>query len=277
MPTILGNLRGASNETVLEQEFPNLKPDALFSLTEKIQHDLKKSPNEKLRKVPAIRPSKGSNSKNEIIQTTKRPTKPAEGLKSIERRKNGKAEVIEERTHPVPNPRNGEKRLQNGIPKVSSNTKSEYSSIAMGMKGNKTHKESFDIEQEILALGGTKDDYELIAEALSDSEMEAEDLDQAKVSRSDLQKDLARLVREIGIEKAQVEVEDEDRTSELKSKFTIGEYNTASLEIPTPNVGSGEKPSILPTRTAAKSSSHLVLLLHIIHISTVVTTCATHD
>ena len=57
-----------------------------------------------------------------------------------------------------------------------------------------------DLEKEIIALGGSKEDYDLITGAPSDSEYE--DPESNKISEKSLQKDLKRLVQELGIEKA---------------------------------------------------------------------------
>ena len=59
---------------------------------------------------------------------------------------------------------------------------------------------SVELESEILALGGSKEDYELITGAPSDSEYE--DVGSLAASGKALQKDLEKLVKELGIAKA---------------------------------------------------------------------------
>ena len=244
------------NGVHLENELSNLKPDALLSLTEKIQINLQKASIEKTHKFSATRPRKERKLKKDVVQSEKLPAKVS---KAREERKNGKAESIKDRTSYLPKPQQREKRFRDSTTKAPSNSKSESNSTVLGVKGNKIRKGSFKIEEEILALGGSKDDYELIAEAPSDSEIEATDFGEAKTLRSDLQKNLARLVREIGIPKAQAEAEEKDLSLELSERFTNGKHITTSREIPTTNTGNDGRSMSLPARTAAKSSSHLVL------------------
>ena len=81
------------------------------------------------------------------------------------------------------------KRTRDGKPKVSVGRPTARDGVAHA-----------DLEKEILALGGSKDDYELITGAPSDSEYE--DVNVNDVSGDSIQKDLKRLVKEFGIEKA---------------------------------------------------------------------------
>lgn len=98
------------------------------------------------------------------------------------------------------------KRTRDGQHKVSSNgqiVKEDDAALA-------------DLEKEILALGGSKEDYDLVTGAPSDSEYE--DLESREVSEKSLQKDLRRLVKELGIEKAAAQELAEDISSDQKSE-----------------------------------------------------------
>ena len=82
------------------------------------------------------------------------------------------------------------KRTRDGQHKVSTNSQIvEQDNASFG-----------DLEKEILALGGSKEDYDLIIGVPSDSEYE--DHESRGVSEKSLPKDLRRLVKELGIEKA---------------------------------------------------------------------------
>ena len=83
------------------------------------------------------------------------------------------------------------KRMRSGELKPSAKPKSEVKS---------GFTISADLESEILALGGSKEDYELITGDPSDSEYENNE--SAKESGRALQKDLKKLVKELGIAKA---------------------------------------------------------------------------
>ena len=72
------------------------------------------------------------------------------------------------------------------------------------------------LENEILALGGSKEDYDLIKGAPSDSEYE--DPDSQGVSENSLRKDLRRLVKELGIKKAATQEPAEGVASDQESE-----------------------------------------------------------
>lgn len=94
------------------------------------------------------------------------------------------------------------KRTRDGQNKVSSNSQTIKEDDA-------AHA---DLEKEILALGGSKEDYDLIIGAPSDSEYE--DLKSQKVFEKSLPKALKRLVKELGIEKAAAQRPTEDMASD---------------------------------------------------------------
>ena len=73
-----------------------------------------------------------------------------------------------------------------------------------------------DLEKEILALGGGKEDYDLIMGPPSDSEYEA--LDSGEVSEKSLPKDLKKLIKELRIEKAAAQELAEDMASDPESE-----------------------------------------------------------
>ena len=83
------------------------------------------------------------------------------------------------------------KRMRSGELKPSAKPKNE---------GKSGISISADLESEILALGGSKEDYELITGDPSDSEYEINEM--AKESGKALHKDLKKLVKELGIAKA---------------------------------------------------------------------------
>ena len=82
------------------------------------------------------------------------------------------------------------KRLRDGQTKISTKDQGNVQNGVLDA----------DLEKEIIALGGSKEDYDLITGAPSDSEYE--DVESKKISEKALQKDLKRLVQELGIEKA---------------------------------------------------------------------------
>ncbi len=250
-----------------EDQLPNLKPDTLLSLTEKIQQNLKRAPSEKTRKAPVVRSQNGP--KEESHQ---RIDLPVRAIEPPTIPKTGNLKSVGKKITQTPTSQSGKKRLRDGQIKVVSNRKSYVNGTKLGTKKDKAPSESFNIEEEILALGGTTDDYELIAEALSDSEIEGNDVGQAKAPQSDLQKDLARLVKELGVENAQAqhqqEEEDEEEfpPSELKSGPTNGDHATLSHNTSALKVENDVTLTRLPMKASSQGSSYVVCFLEKIRL-----------
>lgn len=253
----------ASNVHTQEIDLPDLNPDSLLSLTEKIQNNLKKIPNEKIRKAPVVKPN-GRKQAPQSLQPVEPPAKPAKPPTVVEGQSNGGVKSVRKKSVHIPKPQQGKKRLHDGKFKGLSNSRSDVNSVKLGAKGNKASKESFNIEEEILALGGTKDDYELIAEALSDSEIEGHDPDQTKASPGDLQKDLARLVKELGVEKAHVKEMEEYSDSEVDEESMDGNLVSTFRKGPSPTLPNGGESTMQSTKPAGKSSPHLVSFVQLI-------------
>lgn len=94
------------------------------------------------------------------------------------------------------------KRFRDGQAKSSSKVES--------IKSNGAPKDPPDIEAEVLALGGSRDDYKLIADVPSDSELE--DFGELGESTNALSTDLRRMVQELGIAKYAAQIEQENAT-----------------------------------------------------------------
>ena len=107
------------------------------------------------------------------------------------------------------------KRLRSGELKPSAKPKSQ---------GKSDFSISADLESEILALGGSKEDYELITGDPSDSEYENNE--SAKESGKVLQKDLKKLVKELGIAKAAAQHPDPEGDDALlvEHDFSTDDY-----------------------------------------------------
>ena len=267
MPTRVKKASEAPRANGQEDELPNLKPDTLLSLTEKIQQNLKRAPHERIRKGPGVR------SKNALKEESQQGTNlPVGATKPPTISKTSNPKSAAKKTTQTPAPQTGKKRLLDGRIKVVSNRKSDVNGTKLGSKSEKARRESFDIGEEILALGGTRDDYELIAEALSDSEIEGDGVDQSEGPRDHLQKDLARLVKELGVEKAQAQHQQEEGdeeefpSSELERGPKIGDYDISSHNASTLIVENDEKSTETPMKANTQDSSHIVCFPQKIHL-----------
>lgn len=110
------------------------------------------------------------------------------------------------------------KRMRNGQAKVSEAVK-----IAQGTtKPGKAQTSSRDLETEILALGGSKDDFALIEDAPSGSELE--DAESTTIAQG-LQRDLRQMVKELGIDRVAPDVGSDDPDVEMdqrEDELTMG-------------------------------------------------------
>ncbi len=258
MPARLKKWLEASNAHTQEIDLPELNPDSVLSLTEKIQNNLKKVPNEKTRKAPVIKTNNGRIQAPRPLKVMEPSAKSANPPTVVEGQSNGNAKLVGKKSVLVPKPQQGKKRLHDGKVKGLSNSRSDVNSVKLGAKANKASTESFNIEEEILALGGTKEDYELVAEALSDSEIEGHELDQTKALRGDLQKDLAFLVKELGVEKAHFKEMEEYSDSEVDAESIDSNLVTTFDKGPPPILQNGGESTVQSTKPTGKSSPRLV-------------------
>ncbi len=244
-----------------ENELPNLNSDTLLNLTEKIRNNLKKTPTERTRTAPVVKSNNGRQKDGQSSQKLELQVKPARPPTIVEGRSNGKTKLVGKKPLQIPKPQLGKKRLRDGQVKGLSHSRSDVNSVKLGVKAAKTPKESFNIEEEILALGGTKDDYELIEGALSDSEIESNEVDPTKASRSDLQKDLARLVKELGVEKAHVEEAKRYSSQDLAEDYAEGDHVSSSTDVPALIPKNEERLTTLSTKASGRGLNHLVCYL----------------
>lgn len=164
---------------------PSFDESALSALTAKIEQGLGNGEPQKAADAPNTKQKKGKDSSNATADPKKAK--------------------VSEATR-------GTKRDAHGKPKVNgkANGQKEPSSSKNGNNGGEREV----LLQEILALGGTEEDLDLVADALSDEE---ENAAQDAPSDRSLKKELARFVAGLGIEGqsgADIEESDEDEIEE---------------------------------------------------------------
>lgn len=181
-----------------DSQLPDLKADTLLNLTEKIKENFNKTSQQKQVKVKSSK-SKRAKSKENNRNTG---TSPSGTIQTSKLLLNGN----DHKTTPLPasdaKQLQGKKRLRDGQVKGQSNSRRSVSNTRIGENAVKDGKNiKSGLQEEVLALGGTTDDYELVAGAPSDSEMEGDDLKLVKASHKSLGRDLQQFVRGLGIDK----------------------------------------------------------------------------
>ncbi|KAI4126062.1 MAG: hypothetical protein LQ338_003950 [Usnochroma carphineum] len=213
--------RKASDSGLVEEDDLVFKPDAISSLTKKIEANLKSTQNGKLLQ--------------------RKGNKPKEVGKKQAQKEGGKRSTPIDREGPKPahNAQNGitgqsstaqgKKRSRDGLLKDSKRATSQPNGV---QKSTKTHnldpEQRSKLEEEVLALGGTKDDLKLIEDDLSESEFEG-DAPSKQPALKGLKKELLHLVQELGIEKVPQEAdEDSESGQDEGNAAALGRKNTVS-------------------------------------------------
>ena len=216
----------SSGENSQASQLPQFNADTLERLTEKIASKIKKPNNSTVSKAGKAELKKNRpehvGSKQELSNKAKAP-RPIFAVQS-----NGTTpatKVIETASRPKPG--QGKKRLRDGRVKTTSSAGkgNDVNNIKLGPRPEKTLlPEKSNIEDDIEALGGTKDDLDLIADVPSDSEIEGDTTGFDGASGGSLTTELQKLVRQLGVDKvAQKEI--------LKPSSSEGGDNIQSKEM----------------------------------------------
>lgn len=213
MPAGLDNppVNGAPN--LSDTQLPDLKADALQNLTKKIQENFSKASQASQEEQVKTNHSKSKRAKS---KETNRNT----GNSVLGTSQTSKLLLNSNNHKKTPlsasdaKQLQGKKRLRDGQLKRPSNSGRSLSHTRPGenaVKDGKNVKSS--LEEDVFALGGNIDDYELVAGAPSDSEMDGDDKKLVQAHNS-LGRDLQQFVRGLGINKVDVQETDQFSMSE---------------------------------------------------------------
>ena len=182
------------------QQVLDLSPDALRNLTEKIESTLKK-PGEAANlkdvpvrsKAPSVKRKSGEHSSKTPVSTSV--------IKAVS---NGSTAIVKQKPTVALKTSQGKKRLRDGRVKEESYGRKghDVNNIKLGSKDRKPALgKGTKFDEEVRALGGTKEDVDLVAEVVSESEMEDEEVGLGQKLRSDLEKETLQLVRQLGVDR----------------------------------------------------------------------------
>ncbi|KAL8766349.1 MAG: hypothetical protein Q9209_006876 [Squamulea sp. 1 TL-2023] len=202
----------------MEHDFP-LKPETVSSLASKIEANFK---NHKYERVPQ---------KKQEASSTKRKTASESGMNGRipvpktgpktngTPRKAGSSEVRKPNLGPEAR---GKKRLRDGQLKDPSDRELRTNgTFTTQENGQNTIGAQAILEQEILALGGSKEDLELIKGDASDSEIEANASTSKDPASKALKKELLRFVQDLGITEALQEDQADSESGEGEVQSTV--------------------------------------------------------
>ena len=224
----------------MEVQLPQFDPSTLLHLTKTIEGNLKK-PIGKPPKIP--RPPRAKQEQRPVTADQRSKKVSSVGVKSSWGSKKQDA---------------GEKkRPDGGKNQRSVAVRSSVNTIKLGSRpGNHTSVSRSRLEEEVLALGGEKDDFELIADLGSESEMEERTAPASNRLQQGLKRDLHRLVMDLGI--SRLEKKDLSSSSEADEQEHQGiDQNTALQARGTPSIKAAAEKQ--PRRLAATGSLKLVI------------------
>ena len=230
MPALLDGYHTSGST---EYQIPDFTPETLQNLTKHIASSLKST-----AAGPRTKPSNANKELGEFAIktrvsnaaasdgiTAKGNQKPISALKSSQAKKRSRDGRIKERSDGTKG-KNETSRLQN-------NKKKNISEIDNKM------------DEEIRALGGTKEDVALMANLMSGSEIEDEDARPRNESGDGLEKEVLRLVRQFGVDRVsqeevvassdseegeEVEKLEDIRSSDLTTSFGRDQSSLVSRE-----------------------------------------------
>ena len=243
-----------------EDHVPDFNPDALRSLTEKIEISFKNKGKGAISKGAQAR-SKTQTSKAKRKggeQVTKAPVSTS-AVKAI---CNSSTEIGKQKPTIALKATQGKKRSRDGRVKEESSRRKgdDANTIMLGTKNRKGGSGNNDtsIDEEVRALGGTNEDVGLIADVISESELEEGEAGLGKNLGSGLEKEILQLVRQVRVDRMGEKIlmaESESDEADEADKF---EENGYSDMIPPSKVAIGAKPALQTATSVGKGQRSLV-------------------
>lgn len=200
-----------------DAQLPEFKAEALLNLTKKINANLSKPPPPRIvtKKYPKPEQKENKVTTNPKISSSTARKAPRDAKRKIGTN-NAKSELPPSSIAPQ---KQGKKRLREGQEKKNKSTGSNIKSIRNEEQDNQDIRTDIrttnsKLQEDVLALGGTLDDYKLVAEADSNSEMEGNDMEVSNSTSKISKKELLKFVRDLGIDEVDVEEAEESVLSE---------------------------------------------------------------
>lgn len=259
MPT---NSQKLSASTITEDHVLDFNPDALRSLTNKIQSSLKNQGKGAISKDTPARPkTKTPNVSQKTREYAAKAPVSTSSPNALKAAGKGRTAIGKQTSIMAQKTSQGKKRLRDGrVKEEGRGTKgNNVNAIELGTRNQKigSHNNA-SIDDEIRALGGTKEDVDLIAGILSESEMEGEEAGPSKKSGNGLEKELQQLVRQLGVDRRGQEEKMADSESDEADEIEELEENGDPDMMPSTKVTTSVKPTVQNVMSVGKGQIPLV-------------------
>ena len=238
MPALLKD-RPSSAST--ENQIPDFNPDTLRNLTEQIASNLQSQGNGSILKDTAARSrTKPSNADKEIGEyAIKTPISSSAASNGITAKGNQKPTVASKTSQAKKRSRDGRiKETSDGMRGENFGPNKPETSQPQNSKKKIRSDIDNNIHEEMRALGGTKEDVNLIANLMSDSEIEDEEARPSKEIVHGLEKEVLQLDRQLGVDRvSQKEVMADSDSDEAEEAEKLQDIRNPDL---TTSVGRGQ-------------------------------------
>ena len=252
MPAKSKKLNASDSTTT---QVPDFNQDALRSLTEKIESNLSQGKGATSKDAPARPKTTPPKVKK---KTGENATKTPVSISAVKIASHGTTSMGKQKPAVALRTAQGKKRLRDGRVKEERHRTigEDVNAIKLGSRNSKTGSDKkADIEEEMMALGGTKEDVDLIADIISESEMEGEAAGPHKKLGDGFEKEILQMVRQFGVDRVGKRDFMADSDSEEAKDLEENRKNdTASTnEMPT-----GVKPALKTATSVGKGQRPLV-------------------
>ena len=244
-----------------ENDLPNFDSDILQNLKSNIEENLKKAdkPSAKAETKRLTKARKKSGRAQALGGTQNGKAEVAGGRPSTQRSQSNSVSKAKSETLTAPKQASGKKRLRNGEIKGATpgqKGKGEVNSTKLGQrKTNGTASPTFDLREEVAALGGDDEDYMLVKNVQSDSELEGDD---SKGSDGRLNRELKSFVQRLRIANVQPEADlDSEDGSEDQSQRMESQEPHINSKLP-PNLAEDIRLPVSTTRPSKEDPPKLV-------------------
>ena len=224
----------SSGENLQASQLPHFNSDTLERLTQHIASKIKKPDSGTGSKARNVKPKKNKLDHSESQRELSNKAKASTSIATVQSIGTSPAtEPIETASRSKSD--QGKKRLRDGRVKATGSVRrrDDVNNIKLGSRQeNPLLPERGNIQDEIEALGGTKDDLELIADVQSDSEIEGDTTGLDGASGGSLTKELQKMVRQLGVDKAAQKEILEPQNSEEEEHVQSKELQARNGKVP---------------------------------------------
>lgn len=242
----------------IESQVPDFNQDSMRSLTEKIEIKLKSQGKGAILKDASAKPK--TNTPSVKGRSGENAAKGPESTFAGKVARNNATPMRKQKPAAAPRTTLGMKRFRDGRIKEEryTGTGDDVNTIKLGSRRlTMGSVKNTDFDEEMKALGGEKEDVDLIADIISESEMEGEAAEPSKMGDG-FEKEMLQLVRQLGVDRVGKSELMADSESEQANRMEDLEENGIHETTPSNQVTTGVRLALKTATSAGKGQRSLV-------------------